>query len=724
MILTPSPKQQFFGNNGRPLDGGLLFTYAAGTNNKIDTYQNESGTPNTNPIVLDFRGEANIWLEASQTYKFVLAPRGDTDPPTNPIWSVDNIPGVMSQEDFDDLLAQSPPFATTARETAAGVTVVDHFYPLGDVRRYGAVGNGSIIGQTGTDDSAAFVAANATGYQVLVQGGLIYRISNNVTITSEFFIGPNSTVSVDGGRTLALQGQIQVVSEVPFYGYGYTSFSSAARRGRLVNILPDRAAGVPVHGSGQYFAFGDSYTAGTGVGVDARFTTLLAKRFNLEQHNHAVGGIGVTRTLYECYQNTAAYGLRGQFISWMAGFNDLHYQGGNPKTLVKIASETQAFIANAFLRFAVPASDASVTKTGSWANATPGTWGDKSSAALGGNAMFTGTSGDSIEYTFEGSSIVVAYYQNGGASPYTLTPFEVYIDSVLVEIVSPDDTTDGNAGFPDTYEGMTHAVLVYFGLGGGSHTIEIVAQTANLLAIDYFGTLANPGDCPSLIMGEVCHVNQAGYAGPESLRTKQIDDAASAQIADQVDTFASYGYPVAFVPCNDYYDYQANIQPDDDHPDVEGHRQLAQAFSSYCLPVVAVAFPSASFLKASPQTVPTATTQAVTFSSVVNDLFGFWNVSAPSRIVSIFKGTFRLSGQIVWEDSAAGFIRIIELYKNGVLVRAIDSRAPCTNGVCAQSFSVDVDLIPGDYVQIAATQDSGGDLDIVEDTQVDVMVIR
>ena len=62
MILTPSPKQQFFGNNGRPLDGGLLFTYLAGTNTKVATYQNQAGTPNTNPIVLDFRTQAPAML--------------------------------------------------------------------------------------------------------------------------------------------------------------------------------------------------------------------------------------------------------------------------------------------------------------------------------------------------------------------------------------------------------------------------------------------------------------------------------------------------------------------------------------------------------------------------------------------------------------------------------------------------------------------------------------
>ncbi len=90
--LSPIPKLKFFDNNGKPLNGGLLFTYAAGTTTKTATYTSSSGvTQNSNPVVLDFRGEADVWLTPNVAYKYVLAPSGDTDPPTNPLWSVDQI---------------------------------------------------------------------------------------------------------------------------------------------------------------------------------------------------------------------------------------------------------------------------------------------------------------------------------------------------------------------------------------------------------------------------------------------------------------------------------------------------------------------------------------------------------------------------------------------------------------------------------------------------------
>lgn len=88
---------QFADGNGDPYAGGLLFTYLAGSSTKQTTYQNEAGsTPNTNPIELDADGRTPypVWLTTGLTYKFVLAPADDTDPPQSPIWTLDNITGI------------------------------------------------------------------------------------------------------------------------------------------------------------------------------------------------------------------------------------------------------------------------------------------------------------------------------------------------------------------------------------------------------------------------------------------------------------------------------------------------------------------------------------------------------------------------------------------------------------------------------------------------------
>lgn len=92
VTLSPVFRQQFFDNAGNPLNGGQLFSYLAASSTKTSTYSDPAGTAlNTNPIILDFRGEASVYIEPNKGYKFVLAPSTDTDPPTNPIWSVDNV---------------------------------------------------------------------------------------------------------------------------------------------------------------------------------------------------------------------------------------------------------------------------------------------------------------------------------------------------------------------------------------------------------------------------------------------------------------------------------------------------------------------------------------------------------------------------------------------------------------------------------------------------------
>ncbi len=64
------------GNNA-PLTGGKIYTYLAGTTTPVATYSNDSGTTNTNPIILDADGRANIYLDDSVAYRFILKDAND-----------------------------------------------------------------------------------------------------------------------------------------------------------------------------------------------------------------------------------------------------------------------------------------------------------------------------------------------------------------------------------------------------------------------------------------------------------------------------------------------------------------------------------------------------------------------------------------------------------------------------------------------------------------------
>lgn len=101
--LSPIGECQFTDANGAPYSGAKLFIYTAGSSTKATTYQDNAGvTPHTNPIILNTKGEIAdgsgnrkpIWLPSGASYKFILAPSTDTDPPTSSYWTIDNIVGI------------------------------------------------------------------------------------------------------------------------------------------------------------------------------------------------------------------------------------------------------------------------------------------------------------------------------------------------------------------------------------------------------------------------------------------------------------------------------------------------------------------------------------------------------------------------------------------------------------------------------------------------------
>jgi hypothetical protein len=134
-VLSPSPKAQFLDASGNPLVGGKVYTYAAGTTTPLATFTTGAGTvANTNPVILDSRGEANIWYSNGTSYKVVLA-----DSANATIWTVDNIVTIGSMA-FQNANA----VAITGGTIGSGVTF-----------------NGNTTG----------TASNVTGVVAVVNGG-------------------------------------------------------------------------------------------------------------------------------------------------------------------------------------------------------------------------------------------------------------------------------------------------------------------------------------------------------------------------------------------------------------------------------------------------------------------------------------------------------------------------------------------------------------------------
>jgi len=113
--LTPTPKQQFFDANGNPLVAGKVYTYAGGTTTPIATFTDQAGgTANTNPIILDSRGMANIWLQPTIAYKFLITDSNDVTQ-----YTTDNILVPVDNLSF----SSPPPIGDVSPNTGAFTTL-------------------------------------------------------------------------------------------------------------------------------------------------------------------------------------------------------------------------------------------------------------------------------------------------------------------------------------------------------------------------------------------------------------------------------------------------------------------------------------------------------------------------------------------------------------------------------------------------------------------------
>jgi hypothetical protein len=127
MSVTPSPiggfAGQFFNNNGQPLSGGKIYTYAAGGTTPQATYTSALGIqPHSNPIVLDSAGRVpggEIWLTDGLVYKFVIETSTG-----GLIGTYDNITGVNSN--FVNYTVQEEVITATAGQTVFNLSTINY----------------------------------------------------------------------------------------------------------------------------------------------------------------------------------------------------------------------------------------------------------------------------------------------------------------------------------------------------------------------------------------------------------------------------------------------------------------------------------------------------------------------------------------------------------------------------------------------------------------------
>lgn len=181
---------QFFDDNGNPLSGGKIYTYATSTTTPQPTYTSRTGlTPNANPIILDAAGRTpeQIWSIEGLLYKYVIADANDVV-----IRTWDGIGGSLVASDLtqdlanttdntkgDALVGFKQSNAVGFLNGAIAKTVNAKLQEIISVKDFGATGNGSTDDTTAIQSALNYIGTN--GGTLLFPHGT-YRITSMLSL--------------------------------------------------------------------------------------------------------------------------------------------------------------------------------------------------------------------------------------------------------------------------------------------------------------------------------------------------------------------------------------------------------------------------------------------------------------------------------------------------------------------------------------------------------------
>jgi hypothetical protein len=185
-VIATIPKFQFSNATGTPLANGTLTVYLAGTTTLTNTWQDYALTSlNTNPVVLDSRGECVLWLDTAVSYKFVLKNSSGVVQ-----WTLDNLTGAgAAAAVLEAALAAS----NGSSKVGGGDQIVSSIAALRALLKTSSSSNAYVTGY--------YVAGDGGG------GAYYYDATDTVTADNSGTV----IVASDGGRwKLAFSGPVSV----------------------------------------------------------------------------------------------------------------------------------------------------------------------------------------------------------------------------------------------------------------------------------------------------------------------------------------------------------------------------------------------------------------------------------------------------------------------------------------------------------------------------------
>ena len=232
--LTPTPKQQIYGSDGNPLVGGKIYTYAAGTTTPLATYTDAGGlTANTNPIILNSLGQANIWLAPSSSYKFSVYTSADVL-----LYTVDNITAPIDYLSLVTSLASPPPIGSTAPNTGAFTTLAATTATITTVNATTITATGTVTAETLTfEGGGSMTKPSEAGIQSITATVAANALTVTLNPTTLDFRSTTLTTGVPVSRVMSSAISTVVSS-------GSTLGTVSAVQSRIVVLALDNAGTV------------------------------------------------------------------------------------------------------------------------------------------------------------------------------------------------------------------------------------------------------------------------------------------------------------------------------------------------------------------------------------------------------------------------------------------------------------------------------------------------
>lgn len=197
--ILPNGKNQFIDQNGKPLVNGTVTFYIPGTTTKKDTYQDSALTqPNTNPVVLDSKGQATVWGNGS--YRQVTQ----------------DVFGVVI---WDQIVSAAVSSDSLAAGTGASLVGTPDGSTLTNTLLLGLNRVADSIGALRATNHTFFSRAFVTGYYAPHDGGGgAYQYDPNDTSSADN--GGTIIVAADGGRWKLQYTSSVSVKQFGAYGDG------------------------------------------------------------------------------------------------------------------------------------------------------------------------------------------------------------------------------------------------------------------------------------------------------------------------------------------------------------------------------------------------------------------------------------------------------------------------------------------------------------------------